>query len=293
MERLQDALNRARERRNETIGTQQTPPKDKAAPVAETAPNQAQTRDTVKPAPVDDAVLSAWRALPQLAPNEELYRTNRLVSFFGGKQAAEIDMMRTKILQQAKANNWHRILVTSPTPRCGKTTVTANLAFSLARQTDLRILVIETDMRRPEMARVLGIKENMAFARVLSGQEPAEYHMVAYGSNLAFATNQVPAANSSELLQSSKAREALKKVEETYAPDIILFDAPPVLASDDTVGFLEYVDCSLMVVAAEVTSIEEIDVAETQIAAVTNVLGVVMNKVRYTAGGYGYDNAYY
>lgn len=103
----------------------------------------------------------------------------------------------------------------------------------------------------------------------------------------------MPAANSSELLQSNSAREALKHIESTYAPDIILFDAPPMLASDDAVGFLQNVDCSLLIVAAEMTSIEEIDVSETQIAAVTNVLGVVMNKVRYSSGSYTYDKAYY
>jgi capsular exopolysaccharide synthesis family protein len=202
-------------------------------------------------------------------------------------------MMRTKVIQQIRANNWRRILVTSPTPKCGKTTITANLAFSFGRQADFRTLVIETDMRRPELAHLLGVKENLRFARVLSGEEPAEAHMLAYGTNLAFAANKVPAENPSDLLLSGVAREKIIELEKTYAPDLVLFDAPPLLASDDTAAFLDFVDAAILVAAAEETSIHEVDVAESEIAAATNVLGVVLNKSRYSASAYGYEDGYY
>jgi capsular exopolysaccharide synthesis family protein len=311
MERLQEALSRARQQRKETLGSNAKPtipalhPSQPAAPQKEAASPKAATPETARtgtpvlqePAPEgptkEEQVIAAWRALPQYTPNERLLTANRVVSFFGGRQASPFDMMRTKIIQQAKANNWRRIVITSPSPQCGKTTITANLAFTLARHTDLRIMVIEADMRRPELARLLGIKENLAFARALSGHEAPEQHLVAYGSNLAFATNQVPAANPSELLQSVKAQEVLAQIEETYQPDIVLFDAAPMLASDDTVGLLDFVDCALIVAAAETTSIEEVDVTESEIAAATNVLGVVLNKTRYSASSYGYEEGYY
>lgn len=312
MERLQEALSRAREQRKETLGgtakptipalQPSKPAADKgqdSAPSAPARPTQAQATPTLQQQPEteelsrEEAVIAAWRALPQYTPNERLLTANRVVSFFGGRQASPFDMMRTKIIQQAKANNWRRVVITSPTPQCGKTTITANLAFTLARHTDLRILVVEADMRRPELARLLGIKENLAFARALSGHESPDQHLVAYGSNLAFATNQVPAANPSELLQSVKAQEVLAQVEATYEPDIVLFDAAPMLASDDTVGLLDFVDCALIVAAAESTSIEEVDVTESEIAAATNVLGVVLNKTRHSSSSYGYEDGYY
>lgn len=283
MERLQEALSRARERRNKgTVPAE--PAATQAAPAGRSSPR---TR-----IPPNAKVAEAWQALPQFMPNERLLKSNRIVSYFGGPDARAFDMLRTKLLQQTKSNGWKRIAVTSPTPKCGKSMITANLAFSLARQSELRVLVIEIDMRRPEIANVLGIKENLAFARVLNGQEEPGTHMIAYGNNLAFATNRVPSANSSEILHSAFARNQIEKIEEMFAPDLVLFDAPPMLASDDTIGFLDFVDAALLVAAAEQTSIDEVDVTETEIASATNVMGVVLNKARYTQEGYGYDAAY-
>ncbi|OSP55761.1 hypothetical protein BV911_06340 [Pseudoruegeria sp. SK021] len=234
----------------------------------------------------------AWQALRSFEPNERILRANRVVSYFGGNDAGPFDMMRTKILQQAKANNWRRIVVTSPTAQCGKTTIAANLAFSLARQAELRTLVIEVDMRRPELANTIGLTEKMAFARVLNGQDEPAQHIVSYGPNLAFGTNSSPVSNSSELLQSSAAHDRLKEIEAIYAPDIVIFDAPPMLGSDDTHGFLGFADAAILVAAAEMTTISEIDVAESEIASMTQVMGVVMNKCRLTGSSYGYNYSY-
>jgi Mrp family chromosome partitioning ATPase len=284
MERLQDALSRARDRRQE-LGTDKKP--------SETAPKPQDRPEKPRDPQTGSGVSAAWQSLPQFTPNEKLLRNNRIVSYFGGPTAHPFDMMRTKLLQQTKANTWKRIAITSPTSGCGKSTIAANLAFSLARQSELRILVIEIDMRRPQLANILGIKENHAFSRVLGGHEPAEAHMVAYGNNLAFGTNRVPSANSSEILHSNFAKAQLDKVEAMFAPDLVLYDAPPILASDDTIGFLDYVDAAILIAAAELTSIDEVDICETEIASATNVMGVVLNKARYMPSGQGYDSNYY
>lgn len=292
MERLQEALSRARDRRREAAQGTVAAPTAPDRTGAETSPGIVQ-RDTRSATPVSQEVAAAWRALPQFMPNEKLLKNNRVLSFFGGAAAQPFDMMRTRLLQQCKANGYRRIAITSPTPKCGKSTITANLAFGLARQTELRVLVIDIDMRRPELANLIGIRENLAFARVLGGHEPPEAHMIAFGNNLAFATNRVPSANSSELLHSAFARQQIEAVERKFAPDLVLFDSPPMLASDDTIGFLDFTDAAILVAAAEQTSIDEVDVSETEIASATNMIGVVLNKSRYSQGSYGYDQAYY
>lgn len=295
MERLQEALSRARDRRRETAAAQAAAAPEDAAgphmPPAEQA--QPSADDAPRAHGASPEVMAAWRSLPQFVPNEKLLKNNRVLSFFGGAAAQPFDMMRTRLLQQCKANGYRRVAITSPSPKCGKSTITANLAFGLARQTELRILVIDIDMRRPELANLIGIRENLAFARVLGGHEPPEAHMIAYGNNLAFATNRVPSANSSELLHSAFARQQIEMVERKFAPDLVLFDAPPMLASDDTIGFLDFTDAAILVAAAEQTSIDEVDISETEIASATNMIGVVLNKTRYTQGSYGYDQAYY
>lgn len=297
MERLQEALSRARDRRREAaaqpasaerVADGQSRPS--SGPSGATTDTKAGDRAT-SATPVE--VVAAWQSLPQYTPNENLLLNNRVLSFFGGVAAQPFDMMRTRLLQQCKTHGYRRIAITSPTPKCGKSTIAANLAFGLARQTELRIILIDIDMRRPELANILGIRDNLAFARVLGGHEPPEAHMIAYGNNLAFATNRVPSANSSELLHSAFARQQIELVEKKFAPDLVLFDAPPMLASDDTIGFLDFTDGALLVAAAETTSIDEVDVSETEIASATNMIGVVLNKARYTQGSYGYDSDYY
>jgi len=72
----------------------------------------------------------------------------------------------------------------------------------------------------------------------------------------------------------------------------MIFDTPPLLVSDDTLGFLDQVDCVLLVAEAEATTIDEIDNCEQELAARSNVLGVVLNKCRYMGKGYGYDYDY-
>jgi Mrp family chromosome partitioning ATPase len=72
----------------------------------------------------------------------------------------------------------------------------------------------------------------------------------------------------------------------------MLFDMPPLLVNDDTIGFLRHVDCAMVVAAAEHTSVKEIDECERELASHTNVLGVVLNKCRFTGRKYGYDYYY-
>ena len=280
MERLQNALHRAREKRSE-LGGDPAPrgPVGTASAVARAGLGHSE-------------IAERWAALKPFEPNARVLQNSRIMSFFGKQMATPFDMMRTKIVQQCKSKGWKRLLITSASPKCGKTTITANLAFSLSRQTDLRVMVIELDLRRPSLARMLGLKEPHYFAKVLSGEEPAEDHMVCYANNLIFATNLAAVANPSELLQSARTRETLDALEEYYRPDLVLFDSAPLLASDDTIGFLEHVDSALLVAAAEMTTIEEIDVAESEISEVTEVMGVILNKCRYSSGGYGYEYGY-
>lgn len=293
MERLQEAMSRARARRQgaERAGADPSGIADSASEPQRAAGVEGADLASAGEQPTTPA--SFANASP-FEPNERLLRTNRVMAFFGGKSAGPFDMMRTKILKQCTTNNWKRLVVTSPGAQCGKTTMVANLAFSLARQPELRILVIEVDMRRPELASVLGIPQNLAFARYMSGED-ADFtpHVVTYGDNLAFGCNTVPAANPSELLHSKRTRERLAEVEAAFGADIVLFDTPPVLPSDDTLAFLDYADAALIVAAAEKTRIDEVDVTETEVASATNVLGVVMNKIRYMSKSDTYENGYY
>ncbi len=278
MERIQAALKKARVSRGGANASSMTKTRKVAANIV--AHNEELSQ--------------SWAALEQFFPDVKTLKRNRIVTFEGGSPAVHFDMLRTKILQQMQANNWRRVAVTSPGSSCGKTTTVVNLAFGLARQDDQRVVVAEMDLRRPGLAKTLGLKgaaNRHQFSRVLRGEDDLSSHMVRYNSNLAFGTNSSAARNPSELLQSSAIVDVLAGIEERLQPTVTLFDMPPMLVSDDTAAFLGQVDCVLLVAAAEASTMDEVDQCERELSEQTNVLGIVLNKCRYMGKKYGY--AYY
>jgi Mrp family chromosome partitioning ATPase len=281
MERIQSAIEKARAAR------QQRDPQPKAGGGS----LAAAARPAGKPQ-VDAAVSTEsdpWMDLVPFEPDHRTLEAHRVVAYKSGPAAIPFDVMRTKLLYQLRSNNWKRIAVTSPSSGCGKTMVCLNLAFSLSRQADIRILVVELDLRRPSMAKVLGLHAKSLFARVLEGGAPAEAHMVRCGTNLIFATNHSPARNPAELLQGAGSAAVLDEIEARYRPDVMIFDMPPMLVNDDTIAFIDQVDCALLVGAAEKSSIDEIDRCEQELSARTQVMGVVLNKCRYLEMGESYE----
>jgi Mrp family chromosome partitioning ATPase len=269
MEKLQSAIEKARAQRQGA-----------AVPNAQ-APAKAVT-------PAAGAVADRWAALTPATIPASALRDNLLVSHSGGKEAGPFDMLRTRILQQARTNGWKRVALVSPQSGAGKTTLAANLAFSFGRQSELRTMVLDFDLRRPALARTLGQHPRHTMADVLQGQVAFAEHGLRYGDNVALGLNSGRVEASAEILQTQKTREAIAALEAEYAPDIMLFDMPPLHAADDNFGFLNNVDCALLIAEAERSTVSQIDVAERQLAELTSVMGVVLNKSRYTDGAYGY-----
>ncbi len=279
MEKIQNAIAKARAERLQ------------AAPVQSTiVSRQTAAGDPGAAAPLlPHSTEAAWQALSPLHPDPARMRDNRIVAFSGGHEAVSFDVMRTKLLQQIRANGWRRVAITSPTPGCGKSTISLNLAFSIARQAELRMVLAELDLRRPSLANVLGIQGRKSFAQVLQGRADFAESAVRYGDGLALAVNDGPVRNPAELLQGNGVPAALAAIEASYAPDLILFDMPPMLVSDDTMAFMGHVDAVLLIAAAEATTVKEVDACERELASQTNVMGVVLNKCRYMGAEYGYS----
>ena len=279
MERLQAAIDKARQKRASEKGA--------AGPSGGVG---EAVREIVAANP-PEGLAEAWAGLSVFSPKPAHLDEMRIVAHQMGPLSGPFEIMRTKLLLQMRANNWRRIAITSPTSGCGKTTISLNLAFCLARQTDLRVMLIDLDLRRPSVAPTLGVTRDLQLSRALAGTEPAQAHMMRIGANFAFAVNRTPTHNPAELLQGVHAAEVLDRIEAEYAPDIMLFDTAPMLVADDTIGFLDQVDCALLVAAAERSTLEEVGKCEADLTARTNVLGVVLNKCRYRdkAENYGYN----
>jgi Mrp family chromosome partitioning ATPase len=271
MEKLEAALAKAREARKATVGVSDM------EPIARRAPDRRTKAD--------------WSAPPEINISAEHARQSRIAALLGGKEATPYDMLRSRTVRMMRDSGWKRLAVTSPNAACGKTTVSLNLALSLARQKDLKVILFDVDLRRPALHRLVGYHPSQSFHQVLTGEVPFEQSCARVGENLLLAMNAAPARQPAELLHSEQSRDMLKAIEEEWRPDFMIFDMSPMLASDDNVGFMGNVDCSLLVVASESTTLPNIDVCEKELAQLTNVLGLVLNKCRYDdpSAGYGYE----
>jgi len=278
MERIQAAIQKAKEQR-ESAGSP--------------APRPAAAGERPKPYPrearVRRAAAPAWAGLPDFTPDPGLMTRSRIVTYDRADRAHSVfDLMRTKALRIMREKGWTTLGVTSPTTGCGKTTMLANLAFSFAHQTDTRTVVMDVDLKRPGLGRLLGVTAPQSMAAVLQGERDLAANFLRCGDNLAIGTNATSLRGSSELLQQASTGPALADVRAQLQPDIMLFDLPPMLVSDDVLAFLPHLDCVLLIAAAERSRIDEIDKCEQDLAEHTNVLGVVLNKCRYPGEDYGY-----
>ena len=306
MEKIQSAIAKARAARAiaQSVAQPGTVPSDPVQPLSGAvqpgagqpgSPAVALPETTRPDADVDTAAnvgarAARWAALPGFVPAPDLLARGHIVTPAGGADAVPFDQMRTRLLQQMRANGWHRVAITSPTPGCGKSTIALNLALSLGRQPDLRTLLAEIDLRRPSLARMLGLRSPQSFARVLEGLDPLATQAVRIGDNLAVSTCHAPHRHPAELMHSPGLATALDRIEAEDDPSILIFDMPPMFVSDDAMAVMGRMDCVLIIAAAEATSIKDIDRCERELAGQTNVLGVVLNKCRYMENeNYGYD----
>lgn len=269
MEKLEAALAKARELRRAALG----------------APQVARERVSTAGAPA----ASAWTALPEIVLTPAQAMRNRITALAGNKDATPYDMLRSRSIRIMKDKGWTRLAITSPGAACGKTTVAINLALSLSRQKDLKVMLIDLDLRRPALHKVVGHVPARSMHEVLDGSANFEDAAVRIGDNLILAMNASAARHPAELLQSAATREVLDAIERRWQPHVMLFDMSPMLATDDNVGFLGNVDCALLVAAAETTTLANIDLCEQELAQLTNVLGMVLNKCRYPDDTVGYD----
>ncbi|MGM0585368.1 MAG: CpsD/CapB family tyrosine-protein kinase [Pseudomonadota bacterium] len=269
MERIKAAIDRAKQTRSEAAGADPRPPK-----------RSDLGRDDVPP---------GWLALEQLEPDEETLIRNRIVTFSKDDPAhVPFDIMRTKILRMMEQNGWKSIAVTSPTMSCGKTMIATNLAFSFARQRNTRCILADVDLKRPQVNRVVGVDSQLSMGDYLMGGVRPEEYFIRLGDNLAIGPTSQSFRHSAELLQHPDAAGAIRAMHAALKPDIVLYDLPPLLASDDAMSFMAYADCALLIAAAGTTTARNLDDCERQLSEIIPIAGVILNKYDLKSESYSY-----
>ncbi len=200
--------------------------------------------------------------------------------------------IRTTLQLQGPDRPLKTILVTSPAMSEGKTTVLLNLGLIYV-ESGRRVLMIDGDLRRPALHQAFGLPNEGGLADVL--QETIDWTQgcrnVAEGLSVMLSGNTV--ANPSSLLNSRTMETTIQQTRE--AADLVLIDAPPVLAVSDSLRLTSLVDAVILVVRAGITERRNLVRAKAQLDKVgAPVVGVVINDLssRETRKYYGEYSRY-
>jgi len=195
--------------------------------------------------------------------------------------------IRTNIQFSAIDENIKSIVITSPNPSAGKSLTAANLAVVYAQQ-GMKTLLIDADLRKPTVHYTFRLENLRGLSSVLIGEstfeDAVEDSMVDHLQVLS--CGPIP-PNPAELLGSRRMKDLIEYTESFY--DIVMIDAPPVLAVTDAKVISQIADGTLLVIRSGSTEKEEAQKAyETMNDGKARVLGTVLNDVDKSEGTYYY-----
>ncbi len=271
--------------------------------IIETALNKAQLRRSSAPnaptrvreqAPRPDSnvpasVIAQARKLRPAELNPETMELNRVLLKIEDQSALRAyKILRTRLLQKMVANNWHSLGVTGSSTGEGKTLTAINLAIALAQDVNTWVFLVDQDLQRPQIAGYLGMSFNQGLGDYLSGE--ASIDQIVYNpgvERLGIIPNTRAFDHSSELLASPRMLDLTQALTAEVPRRIVIYDMPPLLASDDVLVFAPRVDGLLLVVMEGVTARSSLERSK-ELLGDTNIIGVVLNQSAETT-----DSPYY
>ncbi|WP_309485005.1 polysaccharide biosynthesis tyrosine autokinase [Cellulomonas sp. NS3] len=179
------------------------------------------------------------------------------------------------------------IVVTSSLPGEGKSVTTINLAMAMAEGSS-RILLVDADLRRPSVSRMLGLEGAVGLTTVLIGDAQLEDVVQPFGDGTldVLAAGQIP-PNPSELLDSDSMVELLREAALRY--DVVLLDSAPLLPVTDAAVLARLTDGALLVVGCRKAHRHQVTEALTSLETVAaRILGIVLNQVSSKESGAAY-----
>ncbi len=226
-----------------------------------------------------DKVSIAYTQTRVHSPDQNLLKNNRIITAASpGKWLESYRMLRTRCLQQMDAMEWKTIAISSTGEGTGTSLTAANLAISMAMELDRTALLVDANFQNPSINKLFGIQPGLGLSDYLINDSELSTMLINPGiERLVVLPAGKPLFNSTEMLRSPKMVRLVNELRSRYPSRIIIFDMPPILSHDDTLGFSPYVDCVLLVIDEGHTKTDELRHAATLLKD-TNVLGTVFNK---------------
>jgi polysaccharide biosynthesis transport protein len=197
-------------------------------------------------------------------------------------------VLRTNVQFSQVDRPLRSLMMTSPGPVEGKSTVVANLAAVMA-QAGQRVILVDADLRRPRQHKIFGLENQEGLTSALLAEDPTPgvWLQDTQVDNLRLVTSGPLPPNPSELLGSQRMGRLIELLQ--GEADLVLFDSPPTLATADPAVLARQVDAVLLLVKSGGTRRPAAKQALQTLQQVgARVLGVVLNKVSASPRGYYY-----
>jgi protein-tyrosine kinase len=224
--------------------------------------------------------LGSVDAIARLPVNWSELKEKRIISTHDTQPAGQAyRMLRTQVLQRARSHGLTTLGVVSAANGEGKTLTAVNLALSLAAEPNQTVLLLDLDLRRPAIARTLGLTAERGLESWFGGDEPTKN--VCYGiegiERFYVLPTLTPLIGSSEVLAGLATRRLFNELKGRDPGRLLIVDLPPVLLSDDALTVAPLLDGVVLVVNERRTRREDI-VRVVELLGNTRIVGTVLNR---------------
>ncbi|HEY52163.1 MAG TPA: CpsD/CapB family tyrosine-protein kinase [Caldilineae bacterium] len=193
--------------------------------------------------------------------------------------------LRTNLEFSSLDKPLHSLLLSSAAPNEGKSTTLANLGV-ISAQAGKRVILLDCDLRRPQLHELLGLSNNEGVSTALLEQDAIPPLQDTEVDNLQVMTSGPLPPNPADLLASKRMDALLAQL--LKQADLVLLDAPPVTAATDAALLASKVDGVLLVVSAGHTKREHAERAKDLLEKVNaNVVGAVLTNAAVDPSAYG------
>jgi Mrp family chromosome partitioning ATPase len=188
-------------------------------------------------------------------------------------------ILRTRTLQKMRQNGWNSLGITAPTEGCGSTLTAINLAISMAQDVNHTVLLVDLNLRDPSVHKHFGETGSPGLSDYLVNNQVPELLFNPGIDRLVVLPGNQPIAASSEYLTSPRMIELIREIKSRYDSRIVIFDLPPLLASDDVMVVAPHIDALMLVARDGLTKKHDLMRAQEMLKG-HNVVGTMLNAAR-------------